>query len=166
MDLERMYTKVYEKPLTVKLLKVFCHICELLFGLAFLLCIYFARSVSVRAAISLCIFCGISFALLSVARRIINAPRPAQVFSHLTFLEGGNSPAFPSRHVFSASLISAILLFHRSLLGVPFIFLSLLLAVARVALGRHFPRDVIAGWLIGAVAGTAAFYLSYNIFAG
>ena len=103
---------------------------------------------------------------MSVARRIINAPRPAQVFSHLAFLEGGNSPAFPSRHVFSASLISAILLFHRSLLGVPFIFLSLLLAVARVALGRHFPRDVIAGWLIGAVAGTAAFYLSYNIFAG
>ena len=165
MNLEKMYIIVYEKPLAVKLLRLFCHVCEALFAIAFLFSLYLARIVSIKVAISLLFLSLASFLLLSVARRLINAPRPADVFPHLSFLKTDKmSASFPSRHVFSAALISVIMLFNSNILGISFIILSLLLAFARVLLGRHFPRDVIAGWLIGAFAGTVVFYLSYNVF--
>lgn len=98
---------------------------------------------------------GISFLLLSFVRSRINRKRPYEEWKidPLIHREGmGNS--MPSRHVFSAVLISMCILRQNVFLGVIFLILSACIAVVRVLGGVHYPRDVIAGYLIGAAAGS------------
>ena len=98
---------------------------------------------------------GISFLLLSFVRSRMNRKRPYEEWEiePLIRREGmGNS--MPSRHVFSAVLISMCLLRQTVFLGVIFLLLSAGIAAVRVLGGVHYPRDVIAGYLIGAAAGS------------
>ncbi len=98
---------------------------------------------------------GAPFILLSLVRRFISAPRPAELYPELLEYpirkSGGGS--FPSRHVFSAFLIGTLLLVPIAALGGVVLSLGVLLAVSRVLLGKHFIRDVIAGAALGAVSG-------------
>lgn len=98
---------------------------------------------------------GISFLLLSFVRSRMNRKRPYEEWEidPLIHREGmGNS--MPSRHVFSAVLISMCILRQNVFPGVIFLILSACIAVVRVLGGVHYPRDVIAGYLIGAAAGS------------
>lgn len=98
---------------------------------------------------------GISFLLLSFVRSRINRKRPYEEWEidPLIHREGmGNS--MPSRHVFSAVLISMCILRQNVFPGVIFLILSACIAVVRVLGGVHYPRDVIAGYLIGVAAGS------------
>lgn len=98
---------------------------------------------------------GISFLLLSIVRSRMNRKRPYEEWEidPLIHREGmGNS--MPSRHVFSAVLISMCILRQNVFPGVIFLILSACIAVVRVLGGVHYPRDVIAGYLIGAAAGS------------
>lgn len=98
---------------------------------------------------------GISFLLLSFVRSRMNRKRPYEEWEiePLIHREGmGNS--MPSRHVFSAVLISMCILRQNVFLGVIFLLLSAGIAAVRVLGGVHYLRDVIAGYLIGAAAGS------------
>lgn len=98
---------------------------------------------------------GISFLLLSFVRSRMNRKRPYEEWEidPLIHREGmGNS--MPSRHVFSAVMISMCILRQNVFPGVIFLILSACIAVVRVLGGVHYPRDVIAGYLIGAAAGS------------
>lgn len=101
--------------------------------------------------------CGISFALLSLYRTRFNAKRPGEVYNIPSAIEKDKKgKSFPSRHSFSAAVIS-VCLFHISLpLGIVFLVVSLLIAVLRVVLGLHFVKDTAAGLLIGILCGVLA----------
>lgn len=97
-----------------------------------------------------------SFILLSFFRRKINRKRPYETFEMPPIIPKktkGNS--FPSRHVFSASIIAMTFLFVSpwSWLGVVFLCLSCLLAVVRVVSGVHYISDVLAGLLVAILWG-------------
>ena len=98
----------------------------------------------------------IPFVLVSVIRRVANMPRPSEIFDFEAYgmdvrgFRTGRS--FPSRHVFSGFLIGAALLPYLPVLGVAILVLSTALGAARVLLGFHFLRDVIAGALIGVIS--------------
>ncbi len=98
---------------------------------------------------------AISFVLLSVFRKWINRPRPYEKFEMAPVIKKdtkGNS--FPSRHVFSATMIAMTFLFMSpwSWLGVIFLLVSIALAVVRVVSGVHFISDVVAGIIVAVVA--------------
>lgn len=98
----------------------------------------------------------VPFALVTVLRYAVRAPRPYDLFGigHPFGKEKCSSHgAFPSRHVFSAALLGTALLAVSPLFGGILLALAVLLAVDRVLLGFHFPRDVVAGYLIGIFAG-------------
>lgn len=98
------------------------------------------------------------FVILSFLRKKINAPRPYEVWEIVPLLDR-DSPgqSMPSRHVFSATIISMACL-HASLsVGVILLVLSALLGLVRVLAGVHFPKDVVVGYICGLVWGVIFF---------
>lgn len=98
------------------------------------------------------------FVILSLLRKKINAPRPYEVWEIIPLLDR-DSPgqSMPSRHVFSASIISMACL-HASLsVGVILLVLSALLGLVRVLGGVHYPKDVVVGYICGLVWGVIFF---------
>lgn len=98
------------------------------------------------------------FVILSFLRKKINAPRPYEVWEIVPLLDR-DSPgqSMPSRHVFSATIIS-MAYFHASLsVGVVLLVLSVLLGLVRVLGGVHFPKDVVVGYICGLVWGVIFF---------
>ena len=98
---------------------------------------------------------GISFVLLSVFRKWINRPRPYEKFGVPPVIKKDTKgQSFPSRHVFSATMIAMtfLLMSPWSWLGIVFLFVSFALAIVRVVSGVHFISDVTAGIVIAVVA--------------
>ena len=98
------------------------------------------------------------FVILSLLRKKLNAPRPYEVWEIVPLLDR-DSPgqSMPSRHVFSASIISMACL-HASLsVGVILLVLSALLGLVRVLGGVHYPKDVVVGYICALVWGVIFF---------
>ena len=99
-----------------------------------------------------------SFVILSFLRKKINAPRPYEEWTIKPLLDR-DSPgqSMPSRHVFSATIISMACL-HASLsVGVILLVLSAFLGLVRVLGGVHYPKDVVVGYICGLVWGVIFF---------
>lgn len=92
----------------------------------------------------------ISFVILSVFRKKLNAPRPYEVFDYEPILKKETEGAsFPSRHVFSIFVISSGIFYIQPILGSVLLVFGVILALCRFLGGVHFLRDVIAGALCG-----------------
>ena len=93
---------------------------------------------------------GISFALVSTVRKIINAKRPYEEYDFLTPEKNAKSGlSFPSRHVFSAFIIGTMAFTVSPMLAVASYIIGASLAACRVLLGIHYLRDVICGAAVG-----------------
>ena len=98
------------------------------------------------------------FVILSFLRKKINAPRPYEEWTIKPLLDR-DSPgqSMPSRHVFSATIIS-MACFHASLsVGVILLVLSAFLGLVRVLGGVHYPKDVVVGYMCALVWGVLFF---------
>ena len=101
---------------------------------------------------------ALSFVLVSVVRKLLNAPRPYEVWNITPLiLKNTKGQSMPSRHVFSATIISMAILQLNLIWGIFFLILSLVIALCRVLGGVHYPRDVVAGFLVGIVCGLLLF---------
>ena len=67
--------------------------------------------------------------------------------------------SFPSRHVFSAFIIAMTVFYFMPACGVILLALGIVMALARVAGGVHFVKDVAAGALMGIGCGIIGFYI-------
>ena len=98
------------------------------------------------------------FVILSLLRKKINTPRPYEEWGIKPLLDR-DSPgqSMPSRHVFSATIIS-MACFHASLsVGVILLVLSAFLGLVRVLGGVHYPKDVVVGYMCALVWGVLFF---------
>ena len=105
---------------------------------------------------------GISFVLLSVVRKAINRPRPYEKFGVPPVIKKDTKgQSFPSRHVFSATIIAMtfLLMSPWSWLGVMFLCVSFALAVVRVVSGVHFMSDVIAAIVVAVLSAVIGYLL-------
>lgn len=107
---------------------------------------------------------AISFILLTIVRAWINRPRPYEKFELSPVIKKdtkGNS--FPSRHVFSATIIAMtfLLMSPWSWLGLLFLVLSITLAVVRVVSGVHYISDVVAGFCVAVLAAVLGYLVIY-----
>ncbi len=161
MDSERLknlYERVYSRPTLVSAIKA------LGFGAVWFVVAGFATvGVSLLLdgryvdCLGLLLAAAIPFAVVSVARIFINSKRPYEVidFDAFEWMREERRPgrSFPSRHVFSAFLLGVLILEHSVSLGAAVLLVGALLGVCRVLLGIHYPKDIIAGEIIGAVSG-------------
>ena len=98
------------------------------------------------------------FVILSFLRKKINAPRPYEVWEIIPLLDkdsSGNS--MPSRHVFSATIISMACLHASLTIGIIWLVLSAFLGLVRVLGGVHYPKDVLVGYACGLLWGILFF---------
>ena len=103
---------------------------------------------------------AIGFGLLSAIRKRLNQARPYEKWAIQPLLAKDTSgKSMPSRHVFSATVISMCLLYFFWLPGLICLLLSAGLALVRVIGGVHYPKDVVIGYLCGICWGALIFLL-------
>lgn len=101
---------------------------------------------------------GLAFLLVTLIRKVLNQARPYEAWDIQPFLKKETQgQSMPSRHVFSATMISMCFLTFNLCLGAVLLILSATLAVCRVLGGVHYPKDVLVGMAIGILAGSLLF---------
>lgn len=110
---------------------------------------------------------AIGFVGVTLFRKVFNAKRPYQLLDIQPLLSRRKEgQSFPSRHAFSIFMIAMAVGYVWLPLGIIFGVLGVLLAWVRVVGGVHFPKDVIAGALIGIVWGSIGFWLFSGVAIG
>ena len=103
-----------------------------------------------------------SFIVVSVFRHLVNRKRPYEYFEVKPVIDKDTEgKSFPSRHVFSATVIGMTLIFALPVpwIGVLMLIPALGLALIRVLSGVHFISDVIAGAAFGVLCALAGFLI-------
>lgn len=100
------------------------------------------------------LFCAfvLNSAIINILKYTINRQRPFKADKLIVKLSSGGSPSFPSGHTADAFLIafSLTLLFPKQKWWLLFVWLwGILVAYTRLALGVHYPSDVLGSILIG-----------------
>ena len=127
--------------------------------IAYVLCIYLCFDETSKL-IWLILSTGIPFVLVSVFRKIINAPRPYECGVPAPKGKNKEGCSFPSRHAFSAFCVSVVSFEVICPIAATVLFaFAILLSVSRVLMGKHFVRDVLAGALIGILSGVLSIVL-------
>ena len=153
-NMENLLIKIYKNRKLSSFLSFFCHAISLTIAIFFFLVIGIQiYREQYLAAIMLSLSSAVGFVLVTLLRRLINAPRPYELYSFYEVLPKKKSgKSFPSRHAYSAFAI-ATLSFSVSLpLGIALTVLAFLMCASRVLTGIHFIRDVAAGGLIGVLS--------------
>lgn len=103
---------------------------------------------------------AISFVLVTIFRKIVNAPRPYEKFEIPPVIEKDTKgKSFPSRHVFSVFIIAVTIFYSHPGPGIVIGLIGVAMAIIRVLGGVHEVRDVVAGAVIGLACGIVGFYL-------
>ena len=103
---------------------------------------------------------AISFVLVTIFRKIVNAPRPYEKFEIPPVIDKDTKgKSFPSRHVFSVFIIAVTIFYSHPGPGIVIGLIGVAMAIIRVLGGVHEVRDVVAGAVIGLVCGILGFYI-------
>ena len=151
---------IENKPFLLSLLRTFNRFMTVVMPIVYLTLLvttYFQEGFGKQVLIYVLIPAS-GFVILSLLRKKLNASRPYEVWKIVPLLDR-DSPgqSMPSRHVFSASIISMACL-HASLsVGVILLILSVFLGLVRVLGGVHYPKDVVVGYICGLVWGVLFF---------
>ena len=152
--------KIENKPFLLRLLRTFNRLMTVVMPIVYLtLLVATYLQEGLGKQVWMYVFIPASgFVILSLLRKKLNAPRPYEVWEIVPLLDR-DSPgqSMPSRHVFSATIISMACL-HASLsVGLILLVLSALLGLVRVSGGVHYPKDVVVGYICGLVWGVLFF---------
>lgn len=95
-----------------------------------------------------------SFVLVSLFRSKVNRPRPYEAMDiQPLIIKNTKGNSFPSRHVFSVFVIAMTWGWICPPVGAALMVVGVLVALIRVIGGVHYPSDVLAGAIIGILAG-------------
>lgn len=119
-------------------------------------CLFFNRKDFIR----ILLVPAAGFVFVTLFRKCFNARRPYEVLDIQPLLvRRKKGQSFPSRHTFSIFMIAMALGYVWMPVGILFLILGALLGCIRVIGGVHFPRDVIAGAIVGIAIGIVGFYI-------
>ena len=157
---DHIASKIENKPIFLRLLRTFNRFMTVVMPMIYLTLLattYIQEGLGKQVGIYLFIPAS-GFVILSFLRKKINAPRPYEVWEIVPLLDR-DSPgqSMPSRHVFSATIISMACLHASLAVGVILLLLSAILGLVRVLGGVHYPKDVLVGYACGLVWGVIFF---------
>jgi len=106
---------------------------------------------------------GLARGITEFIRFLWARPRPF-VENHINLLlDNINSKSFPSGHASFFFGLSMVVYFYNKKLGIIFFIASLIISIARVYCGIHWPADILAGFLVGIFSGILVIKLSRRI---
>lgn len=152
--------KIGNKPFLLSLLRTFNRFMTVVMPMIYLTMLattYLQQGLGKQVLIYVLIPAS-GFVILSLLRKKINASRPYEVWEIVPLLDR-DSPgqSMPSRHVFSATIISMACLHASLTMGMICLTLSALLGLVRVLGGVHYPKDVVVGYICALVWGVLFF---------
>lgn len=152
--------KIENRPIFLRLLRTFNRFMTVVMPMIYLTLLattYLQQGLGKQVGIYLFIPAS-DFVILSFLRKKINAPRPYEEWDIKPLLDR-DSPgqSMPSRHVFSATIISMVCLHTSLTMGMICLILSAFLGLVRVLSGVHFPKDVVVGYICGLAWGVIFF---------
>ena len=99
------------------------------------------------------------FILETVIRAKINAPRPYEVLKIPPLdKKDTKGQSFPSRHAFSAAILSIAFYTLHPMLGCILILFTIIIGLCRILMGVHWTKDVCVGLLFGWFYGLIGFF--------
>ena len=151
---DRVASNIGNKPFLLRLLRIFNRFMTVVMPIVYLTLLattYLQQGFGAQVLMYVFVPAA-GFVILSFLRKKINAPRPYEVWEIVPLLDRDSSgQSMPSRHVFSATIISMACL-HASLsVGLILLILSAILGLVRVLGGVHYPKDVLIGYACGLV---------------
>ena len=90
-----------------------------------------------------------AWVLAYILKYLFHTPRPFIVFNNVSTLIKETDYAFPSGHATAFMALAMSIFFIHKKAGYVFIAFALLIGLARVMAGVHFPVDIIGGFAIG-----------------
>ena len=105
---------------------------------------------------------GFAWIIAKVLKILINIPRPTVALPNVHSLFNETGYTFPSGHAtFFMALAVTIFFFHRKA-GYVFIFFALLISLARIIGGVHYPIDILGGFVLGSLVAWSLWYFTKN----
>jgi undecaprenyl-diphosphatase len=113
-----------------------------------------------RAAAAAGLSAGVALAIAHVLATVVDRPRPfvADPGSVHLFVRHAADPGFPSDHATAAFAIATALMLRNRVWGAVVLVFAAILSVGRVAMGIHYPSDVLAGAALGSLAALALWW--------
>ena len=157
---DHIASKIENKPIFLRLLRTFNRFMTVVMPMIYLTLLattYLQQGLGKQVLIYVFIPAS-GFVILSFLRKKINAPRPYEEWDIKPLLDR-DSPgqSMPSRHVFSATIISVACMHASLTMGMICLTLSAFLGLVRVLGGVHYPKDVLVGYACGLVWGVIFF---------
>jgi len=107
-----------------------------------------------RAAVAAVLSAGLGLAVAKVISELVDRARPFVADPHGVHLFSPHAadPGFPSDHATAAFAIAVAILLRKRGWGIAMLVAAAVLSVGRVALGVHYPSDVLCGAALGSAA--------------
>lgn len=111
------------------------------------------RDTGIRIAVAL----PVTMVAVGIVGKLVARERPFSVHEQVASLvDHTPSRSFPSRHSACAAAMATVALPSAPAFGWLMVLGALGLGASRVYAGLHYPSDIVAGWLIGAIIGIIA----------
>ena len=104
-----------------------------------------------KAVFSVFFTSATAWVLARILKILINTERPFAALGDTTPLFLDHSPSMPSGHATFFMALAVSIFFYNKKIGYLFIFCALIISVARIIAGVHFPSDILGGFVLGAV---------------
>jgi len=110
-----------------------------------------------RATVAAVLSAGFALAIGRMISELVDRARPFVADPHGVHLFSSHAadPGFPSDHATAAFAVAVAILLRKRGWGVGALIAAAIVSVGRVALGFHYPSDVLAGAALGAAAALA-----------